>query len=313
MDLRTLEMFQIVGEYSSISKAAQQLYISRQALTETMNKLEVEIGLPLLERSHNGVELTPEGQYLFTKGRSLLSEWQHIQEHLHFIQSKDRSLRLGTNLALVSDSLAYRLVFGNVIPCNVVLYNAPTNDCATMIKTGLLDVGYTLSLKNDPQLETISIESPAEETYVLMSVDHPLANQATIDRHSLKGHRVLFPIEQTYSNQCIAEYNRNADMEVVLVPSVHSIQKEFLMKNAGLVFIPGSALSQFIDNDCIIGKPVRDYPHVMEQAIVYSQTASKELVSLCQNLATYFGNEQNLENQTIDQDGTIRWAKPAEE
>lgn len=43
VDVRSLELFLAVSERQSISKAAQENYVSRQALTEAMNRLEDEL------------------------------------------------------------------------------------------------------------------------------------------------------------------------------------------------------------------------------------------------------------------------------
>lgn len=64
VDVRSLELFLAVSEKQSISKAAQENYVSRQALTEAMNRLEDELAVQLFVRSHQGVTLTPEGRFL---------------------------------------------------------------------------------------------------------------------------------------------------------------------------------------------------------------------------------------------------------
>lgn len=64
VDVRSLELFLAVSEKQSISKAAQENYVSRQALTEAMNRLEDELDVQLFVRSHQGVTLTPEGRLL---------------------------------------------------------------------------------------------------------------------------------------------------------------------------------------------------------------------------------------------------------
>ena len=64
VDVRSLELFLAVSEKQSISKAAQENYVSRQALTEAMNRLEDELDVQLFVRSHQGVTLTPEARFL---------------------------------------------------------------------------------------------------------------------------------------------------------------------------------------------------------------------------------------------------------
>jgi len=50
---------------SSISKAAEQLHISQQAVTWQIKSLEEQLGLTLFVRTRKGVILTEEGKILF--------------------------------------------------------------------------------------------------------------------------------------------------------------------------------------------------------------------------------------------------------
>ena len=51
-----------VDKYGSISKAAQELYISQSTISLSLINLEEELGHVLLNRSKRGVTLTPEGK-----------------------------------------------------------------------------------------------------------------------------------------------------------------------------------------------------------------------------------------------------------
>ncbi|MBQ3120286.1 MAG: LysR family transcriptional regulator, partial [Peptococcaceae bacterium] len=51
-----------VGNYQSLSIAAEQLHISQPSLSVAIKKLEKELGLQLLERTYRGVRLTADGE-----------------------------------------------------------------------------------------------------------------------------------------------------------------------------------------------------------------------------------------------------------
>ena len=51
-----------IGRFSSISIAAQKLYISQASLSTVLKNIEEEIGCELFKRTHNGVQITPEGE-----------------------------------------------------------------------------------------------------------------------------------------------------------------------------------------------------------------------------------------------------------
>ena len=64
-----LDGFMRVAECGSFSKAAEQLYVSPNALIKQMNCLERDMGAKLLVRTNRGVTLTEAGQVLFERAQ----------------------------------------------------------------------------------------------------------------------------------------------------------------------------------------------------------------------------------------------------
>lgn len=79
MDLRKLRHFQAVAEAGSISGAAVRLRMAQPALTQSIARLEKELGLRLFARSRRGVELTEAGGFLFGEARELLARADAVQ------------------------------------------------------------------------------------------------------------------------------------------------------------------------------------------------------------------------------------------
>lgn len=76
MQIKQLEYFLSVTECKSFKKAAEQLFISRQALSQSIITLEEELGFPLLVRLKQGVILTLEGEQ-FVKYAEKIIEYYH--------------------------------------------------------------------------------------------------------------------------------------------------------------------------------------------------------------------------------------------
>ena len=64
---RQVYSFLKIVECGSISRAAEQMYVSVPALAQQIRLLEEEIGTPLLVRSHSGVTPTPAGSLFTTR------------------------------------------------------------------------------------------------------------------------------------------------------------------------------------------------------------------------------------------------------
>ncbi len=62
MNSRQYSMFLTVAKAHSITKAAEELFISKQSLKSQIDTLEQSLGVTLLERDYSGCRLTPAGE-----------------------------------------------------------------------------------------------------------------------------------------------------------------------------------------------------------------------------------------------------------
>ena len=64
MEFKHIEYFVETCRHRSLSKAAEALYISQQALSRSIANLEDELGCTLFQRTAKGITLTEDGTYL---------------------------------------------------------------------------------------------------------------------------------------------------------------------------------------------------------------------------------------------------------
>ncbi len=87
MDARSLRYFVQVSDSRSFSKAAHFLRIGQPALSRCVQQLEEELGVELFQRTRHGVELTPAGQILRTRSKSILDQFgqlgDEVRAHAH--------------------------------------------------------------------------------------------------------------------------------------------------------------------------------------------------------------------------------------
>lgn len=101
MNFQNIEYFLAVVEYGNFTKAAKNLYISQQSLSENIRRLEEEIGTPLLIRGKT-LSLTPAGKCFVSGGQKIL-------------KTQDKMLR---EIAFISDTYRCRIVL-EVPPCDI--------------------------------------------------------------------------------------------------------------------------------------------------------------------------------------------------
>src|SRR5260370_40111318 len=95
MNLHYLRVFLTVAEHEHITRAAEELIISQAAVTKTIQHLEQEVGLELIERHGRRIVLTHAGRVLQGYARRLFAferemrmpwvlceMWTRVKSHL---------------------------------------------------------------------------------------------------------------------------------------------------------------------------------------------------------------------------------------
>ncbi|MFM0741937.1 LysR substrate-binding domain-containing protein [Paraburkholderia xenovorans] len=80
MRFHQLTMFLAMAEHGSIRGAARALGITQPAVTKAIRMLELEVGLPLVQRNVNGVVLTLHGEALIKHAQILRNQMFHADE-----------------------------------------------------------------------------------------------------------------------------------------------------------------------------------------------------------------------------------------
>lgn len=82
MELRQLKYFLAVADAQSFVSAANNLYISRQAVSKSIAQLEAELQVELFMRDSGGAYLTPAGIMFYERVRSMVLELEQLQSEI---------------------------------------------------------------------------------------------------------------------------------------------------------------------------------------------------------------------------------------
>jgi DNA-binding transcriptional LysR family regulator len=83
--LRDLHILMTVVERGSMSKAAEQLAISQPVVSKSIADLEHALGVPLLDRSPQGVEPTPYGRAIIGSGVAVFDDLRKGVDQIEFL------------------------------------------------------------------------------------------------------------------------------------------------------------------------------------------------------------------------------------
>ena len=79
MDIKQLKTFIAVADAKSFLKAADALFVTRQALAKTIDQLEDELGVELFFRTQKGANMTPAGIYFYPRAQQVISEFDRLK------------------------------------------------------------------------------------------------------------------------------------------------------------------------------------------------------------------------------------------
>lgn len=86
-NLSQYRIFYEVAKAGNISKAAKELYISQPAISKSIGKLEDSLGTTLFNRTSRGVQLTEEGQILFSHTKAAFDALNQGEQELKRIKN----------------------------------------------------------------------------------------------------------------------------------------------------------------------------------------------------------------------------------
>ncbi len=89
MDLRQLRYFLAVAEAKSFVNAANNLYISRQAISKAIGQLESELEVELFLRDSNGSALSAAGEFFYERVRTIILDIDGLQNEMQGYQSRN--------------------------------------------------------------------------------------------------------------------------------------------------------------------------------------------------------------------------------
>ena len=94
MNLEYLKSFYCIAECNSISKASEELHITQPGLSSQLKKLETELGHTLLDRSNQGVSLTPAGEIVFDYAKLIFKLEKNLYNDIKKVNNDKKKLSI---------------------------------------------------------------------------------------------------------------------------------------------------------------------------------------------------------------------------
>ena len=208
MDSKKLEILMTVADLGSFTKASEVVGYTQSGLTHMMDALEKEVGFPLLQLNHSGIQLTEQGAQLMPAIREFLQANANLENQIRMIaEQKTEVIRIAAYSSIAMHwmpEILYR--FRRLCPeVNVALRMVDhALEPFELLESGQTDVIFA-SRQNDSCCDWTPLYT--ERMYAILPKDYPLMG------------RSVFPLEEFSGQEFLMPYGRfDIDVKAALEP-----------------------------------------------------------------------------------------------
>jgi DNA-binding transcriptional LysR family regulator len=276
MDLAELEVFLTVTREGRFSRAAEKMHRTQSAVSQTIRKLEQELGEPLFDRSSREGALTDAGRVLQEYAERLLN----LRSGAHDALKELREVQRGQLVIAANEFTALYLlpVLGNFRRLHPMIKITVLRSLGSRIGDQVLrhaaDFGVLSFDPQEPALSSVIVYS--DELSFVVPPSHPLAGSKEISIKQLGAETfVAHNVPSPYRDKVIdsfRKYKTPLHMDVEL-PTLQSI-KRFVAMGYGVAFVPHISAETEIAAGELVRIPVRELDLNRKLRLVYRKKAN---------------------------------------
>lgn len=204
-------------------------------MSARIQQLELQVGLRLLNRTTRSVSLTPEGERLLHAATEALSELQRVTGQLR----DEALLKSGRVTIAVMNSLAIAIApeilvaFKKKYPLiYVVMHDLSSDGIIKSVEEGSSDFGLVshFASRRDLNFEPLL----HDESYVIVSLNHPLASRPSVTLAELTNEPLLLPVRGTAYRSLIDAAFIRANVQATPERELHNSSTIVALAETGL-------------------------------------------------------------------------------
>src|ERR671936_2006100 len=252
MHLETLRLYCDIVRLRSFSRGAEQNYVSQSAASQSVQQLESELRVTLIDRTKRPFVVTPEGQAFYGACRALLESWEKAKADVSAVKARvDGMVRVAAIYSVgLHDVSRHMQRFMSLYPeARVQLECLHPHKVVEAVVAGGADVGIMSYPPNDRALSVVPLR--AEPMAFVCHPKHPLARRRAVAPSDLNGEPfVAFDAGLTI-RKAIDRALRQHNVRVNVVMAFDNIEtiKQAIMISAGVSILPRHT----VENEAGIG------------------------------------------------------------
>ena len=172
--MRLEQLYHIVevAQSKSISLAAEHTYISQPAISSSISKLELELGVSLFRRTNKGMIPTLIGEEIIQKSSDIIDQLEEIKNI-----SRKNALELTGDISVAVEPSFCNTIMVNILTTfkykhpkvNIMLKVGESNDILHDVLSGKADIGIILKTKELVEAGNIVIKELFKDELALIT------------------------------------------------------------------------------------------------------------------------------------------------
>ena len=244
VNLELYRVFYTVAKCGSLTRAAEELYISQPAVSQSIKQLESQLGVPLFDRRHRGMELSAQGgKIIFAEVERALELLCEAENRLAQLQSSAvGTIRIGASDTIFEYFLADKIVeFHERFPSvKIELMADFTPDTIEKLKANRCDVAFVnLPITVDEELILEGNCMRLNDIFIVGEKYKSLA-QASVSLSELKKYPLILMDKNTVSRRSLDAFLDSVGVK--LQPSIEvgswDLMKRLVERGMGIGVIP---------------------------------------------------------------------------
>ena len=261
MDIRQLKALVTVVETGSVTRAAELLHLVQPAVTRQIRALEHELGVPLFERTRQGMRPTEAGVSLAERARRALTELDRARAELAPTPGTVTGLVNVGLLESTADLLAEPLVAA-------VLHDHPGIELRVLtaysghlqqwLDDGDLDLSLLYNLTSTPSLNVRTLVT--EKLWVVAPADAGLSARPSVPLASAAEHPMVMPAPGHALRVLIDRAVAQAQVDIAIAVQTNSmtLQKQLVRGGHGWTILPGAGIGTDIASGALSAAPLSE-------------------------------------------------------
>ena len=252
MRLNQLEYFIKVVECGSITKAAQELYLSQPSLTKAVSGLEAEYDLKLFDRTAKGLKLTPEGRDFLEYAKSVVESSQALDRTFGNKQNNFSIQRLAVasqQFDFIYDILLLLYKENSDQLLQIDLKENDRGEIVEMVEECKADIGILVLSEEDSKSYRSELQSKDRSTiYVSMGPKSSLYNRKEVNvEEAGKYLHISLDTDQTMRREMRYRkgWGDGVNHEHVIFCNTAGVCRKFLEETEALLLTPKWVLGLF--------------------------------------------------------------------